>query len=150
MATRELVDSFLALKRIALIGASRDEKAFSRGVLRLLVQHGYDVLPVNPNLAGAEGLPCYTCVGAIAPPVEGAMIMTAPSRSEGIVRECARAGVRRVWLGRGAVSAAAVAACRETNMEVVAGECPFMYLSGRQFPHNVHAWIRRLTFTFPR
>jgi hypothetical protein len=61
--------------------------------------------------------------------------------------------VKRVWLhrggGPGAVSPAAVAACQETGMKVVAGECPFMFLCGSSFPHNIHGWIKKLTGSYP-
>ncbi len=51
------VARFLEGRRIALIGASDDPKKFSTTVLRELVAHGYDVVPVNPKRAEVAGLP---------------------------------------------------------------------------------------------
>lgn len=64
------------------------------------------------------------------------------------MRECAEAGVRRVWLhrgaGRGAVSDEAVAFCRAQGIAVVAGECPYMFLPKAGLLHRLHGLLRRL------
>jgi uncharacterized protein len=138
---------FLAHKRIAMVGVSRDPRDFSRGLLRELRQRGYDVVPVNSQGGEVDGKPCARRVQEITPPVEGALLMTPPSASEGVVRDCAEAGVPRVWLfrggGTGAVSEAAVTACRERGLSVVEGACPYMFLPHPGLVHRVHGWLWR-------
>jgi uncharacterized protein len=150
---RQAIDRFLSLKRIAFVGISQNARDFSRHLFREFVEHGYDVVPVNPRLTEAEGQVCFSTVANIQPPVEGAIIMTSAARSEDIVRECAKAGIRRIWLyravGKGAVSDGAVSVCREGDIEVVAGECPFMFLPDSGFPHNLHACVRKPLRTYP-
>jgi len=79
--------------------------------------------------------------------------MTPPAATDAVVRECAEVGLRRVWMhrgaGRGAVSPAAVAFCREQGIEVVDGACPFMFLPGTGFGHRVHRFFLRLAGHFP-
>ena len=67
---------FLAHNRIAVVGVSRDEKDFSRRVLRALVEAGYEVVPVNPALDVAEGRACYPHVQDVKPPVHAALLLT--------------------------------------------------------------------------
>jgi hypothetical protein len=73
--------------------------------------------------------------------------MTPATRTEGVVRDCVAAGVRRVWLhrgaGEGAESPSALALCRAEGLSVVHGLCPFMAFSGAGFPHRLHAFLRR-------
>jgi len=137
---------FLALKRIALVGISRNEKDFSRGIYRELVRRGYDVVPVSPALGEVEGKPCHARIQDVRPPPEVALLLTSPERTELVVRDCLEAGVRRVWMhrgvGPGAVSPAAVAFCRANGIEVAAGVCPFMALPGSAWPHRLHAFFR--------
>ena len=152
--TRHAIERFLARKRIAFIGLSRKPSDFSRHVFRAFVERGYDVIPVNPKMTEVEGWRCYSRVGEISPKPEAAVVMTSPGASEQVMRECAQAGVEQVWLhrgaGKGAVSRGAVEASRQAGMDVVAGECPFMFLCGKQFPHNVHVWIKKATFAYPK
>jgi uncharacterized protein len=141
-------DDFLAQRRLAVVGVSRDHGDFSRGLFRELLRRGYDLVPVNLGGGSIEGLPCARRVQDIAPPVDGALVMTRPAATEQVVRDCAAAGVPRIWLhrgiGPGAVSEAAVAFCREKGISLIAGECPYMFLLSPGFVHQAHGFLRRL------
>jgi len=84
----------------------------------------------------------------VSPAVDGALLMTPPAATEQVVRDCVEAGVARVWMhrgaGRGAVSPAAVAFCRERGIAVVEGACPFMFLPGAGLVHRAHGALARL------
>ena len=142
-----LATEFLAQRRIALVGVSRDPRDLSRAVFRELRQRGYDVVPVHPELDSVDGLPCVRRVQDATPRVDGALVMTPPAATERVARDCVEAGVARVWMHRGAgtgsVSAAAVAYCRERGMAVVDGACPFMFLPGSALPHRAHGFLLR-------
>ena len=149
MSTRNrLATDFLAQQRLAVVGVSRDPKDFSRCLFRELKKRGYDLVPVNPTGGEIEGLPCAARVQDIRPPVDGALLMTRPEVSEQVVRDCVAANIPRVWLhrgiGPGAVSAAAVALCRQHGIVVVEGECPYMFLPASGFIHRTHGFFRRL------
>jgi predicted CoA-binding protein len=138
---------FLAQKRLALVGVSRDSKSFSRGLFRELKRRGYDVVPVNPLGGHFDGEPCASRVQEIAPPADGVIVLTPPGKTDQVVRDCAEAGVRRVWMHRGAgagsVSPDAVTFCREHGIAVIDGACPFMFLPRAALVHRLHDWIRR-------
>jgi len=145
--TAVLASEFLAQKRLALVGVSRDPKDFSRAVFRELRQRGYDLVPVNPAGGEIEGCPAVARVQDIQPPVGGALVMTRREASEQVVLDCADAGIPRIWLhrgvGPGSVSPEAVEACRRLGMKAVVGECPYMFLPGAGFLHGVHGALRR-------
>ena len=100
-----------------------------------------------------DGRPSARRVGDVTPPVEAALLLTPPSATDQVVRECADAGVKKVWMhrggGSGAVSPGAVAFCRERGIEVVDGECPFMFLPGTDWFHGVHRFFKRLGGRLP-
>jgi hypothetical protein len=52
--------------------------------------------------------------------------------------------------GAGAVNPKAVAFCRDNGIEVIPGECPFMFLPGGGAIHRFHGFFRRITGRFPR
>ncbi len=153
MTPRQTIDDFLSRKRLAVVGVSRNPKDFTRMLFGEFRRRGYDVVPVTPQAAEVDGLRTFAHVQDIAPPVEAALLLTNPAITEQVVEDCATAGITRVWMyragGTGAVSPAAIAFCQSHGMQVVPGECPFMF-----FPHNglhaIHGFIRRLTGRYPR
>ncbi len=66
--SRRVIDDFLAHKRLAVVGVSRDRRHFSRSVVRALRERGYEVIPVNPQTGEIDGLPCVPRVQAIGLP----------------------------------------------------------------------------------
>lgn len=153
MTTIQSIRDFLSLKRLAVVGVSRNPQDFTRTLFRELQGRGYDVVPVNPNLSEVEGLPCLHHVQDASPPVEGALLLTQPSATELVVRDCAQAGVRHVWMyraaGAGAVSQGAVAYCQSNGIDLVEGECPFMFLDGVSWPHRLHGFCRKVLGRYP-
>lgn len=146
----------LSHKRLALVGASHDERDFSRMVMRALLERGYDVVPVNPKggvMEGREAVPDVGSIDTMDAPVAWALIMTPPAASAGVVRACWEAGIPRVWLhrgaGAGAVSEEAIAACEELGLRAVVGECPMMFLADTEFVHRVHAFAKKLAGSYP-
>jgi uncharacterized protein len=154
MNTRADIDNFLALRRFAMVGVSRDPKDFSRKLFHDLCARGYDVVPVNLFAEEIDGRECFQCLQVIRPPVEGALLMTSPQATEEVVRDCSEAGIRRVWMyragGQGAVSSEAVEFCRNSDIRVVQGHCPYMFLPNTEFPHRAHGFLMKLMRRYPR
>jgi predicted CoA-binding protein len=148
------IEDFLAQKRIAMIGVSRNPKEFSAVLFQELQKRGYDMVPVNPKASEVLGLHCFARVQDIQPPVDGALLMTSALVTDSVVLDCAAAGIRRVWLysagNKGAVTTSAVELCQENGIEVVPGQCPFMFLPHAGGVHRFHGFIRKVTGRFPK
>lgn len=153
-ASLEIIEDFLAQKRIAMVGISRDPASDSGRLFEELLRRGYDVVPVNPNTAGVQGWRCFARVQDIQPPVEGVLLMTSPDVTEAVVKDCADAGIRRVWMyrgvGKGSVSEKALAFCQERGMQVVPGQCPYMFLPDVAGVHRLHGFVRKIMGRYPR
>jgi len=150
----DTIEDFLAHKRIAVVGVSRNPKGFSVALFQEFAKQGYDVVPVNPNASEVLGRKCFAHVQEIQPPVEGALLMTTPDVTDEVVSDCVAAGVRRIWMyragGAGAVSEKALAFCKEHGIAVVPGQCPFMFLSGSGGVHKFHGFIRKIFGGYPK
>lgn len=148
------IDDFLALKRVAVVGVSRNEKEISHALWQELRQRRCDAVPVNPATTEIDGKPCFATVRDIEPPVEGALIMTTPAVAEQVLEDCAAAGVRHVWLygglGGGVTSPATVAAAERLGLDAVAGHCPYMFLPGTPVFHRFHGFGKKLTGSYPK
>jgi predicted CoA-binding protein len=141
-------NDFLAQRRIALVGVSRDPRDLSRALFKELRARGYDVVPVHPTLASVDGVPCARRLQDVTPKVDGTLLMTPPEATDRVVFDCAETGIERVWIhrgaGRGAVSQVAVSFCHDHGIAVVEGACPFMFLPRAGFVHRTHGLLARL------
>ena len=148
------IEEFLALKRIAVVGVSRDPKQTSYTLWQELRQRRYDAVPVNPAATEIDGVKCVASVIDITPPVEGALIITTPAVAERVLGQCAAAGIRKVWLygglGGGATSEETVQAAEALGLEAVSGLCPYMFLPGTPAFHTMHAWGKKVTGSYPK
>lgn len=151
------VDEFLAQKRIAVAGVSRNHRQHPAGnlIYRRLKDSGHEVFPVNPQMQTFEGDTCYPNLQSIPGGVDGVVITTRPEATERIVRDCRDVGIRRVWMHQSmgtkgsSVSPAAVQYCRQHDIGVIAGGCPMMYGTGVDFGHTCMRWILKLTGGLP-
>lgn len=150
----EQIREFLGQERLAIVGVSQHPADFSRTLFREFQKRGYDVVPVNPAIRDIEGKPCYASVREIRPPVSTVLLMTSPAVTETVVRDCADAGVERVWMyragGTGAVSREAVGFCESKGIAVIPGECPFMFLPGGAWYHRMHGWVKKIAGSYPQ
>ncbi|HEV2397604.1 MAG TPA: CoA-binding protein [Candidatus Sulfotelmatobacter sp.] len=148
-----VIRDFLAQKRIAIVGVSRNPKDFSASLFREFVKRGYDVVPVNPKAEEVPGWRAFAHVTDIQPAVDAVLLMTSPEVTETVVPECVKAGIRRIWMyragGSGAVSPKAVEFCQQNGIQLIPGECPFMFFPHNGF-HSVHGFVRKITGSFPK
>jgi len=153
-ASRAAIDNFLRLRRIAVVGVSRNAKTDSRFLWKELSKRGYDLVPVNPNAEMIDGVPAHPDLASIDPAPEGVLLMVPAAESLEAVRQAVRCGVKGIWfyrgaIGQGAVSREAVDLAMTYGCDVVAGECPFMFLPNSGFPHSWHRGWKSLTGTLP-
>ena len=159
MATSTLaakVDDFLACKRIAVAGVSRDKGHHPVGnlIYTRLKKTGHDVFAVNPHMESFEGDRCFPDLQSIPGGVDGVVVITRPDTTEQVVRDCRDAGVRRVWMHQSvakgsSVSPAAVDFCRQNDISVIAGACPMMFGPGVDVGHRCMRLYLKVTGGLP-
>ncbi len=154
LSLREAVDDFLAQKRIAVAGVSRDPRQAANLVYRTLRERGYEAFAVNPGADEVEGDVCYHALKSIPGGVDAVVVSTPPGAAEVITRECAEQGISRVWMhrsfGKGSVSDDALKFCQENGITAIAGGCPMMFLPGADFGHKCMRWVLGVTGGLPK
>ena len=115
------MQAMLASNSFAVVGAARDPDKYGFLVYRSLKSAGKTAAPVNPRTTEVDGDRCYPSLSDLPATPEVAVMVVPPAVTEAAVAECARLGIRQVWMQPGAESAAALAACRENDIQVVAG-----------------------------
>jgi predicted CoA-binding protein len=152
---KEAATQFLAHKRVAVTGVSREPKDHGSNIVyKRLRERGYEVFAVNPNADEVEGDRCYHDLRAIPGGVEAVVIATRPETAEETMRECAELGIRHVWMhrgpGHGSVSEPAAAYGRQQGIAVIAGGCPCMFEPTADAGHKAMRVIFTLSGNVPR
>ncbi len=151
---RAAAADFLAQKRIAVAGVSRDSKQPANLIYRRLRDTGHQVFAVNPHAEEVEGEHCFRSVTAIPDGVDGVVIVTTPQAALDVAGDCAQAGVSRVWLhrglGPGSSSDEAVELCHRRDISVIPAGCPCMFGATADPGHKCMRAMLRLTGKLPR
>ena len=151
MLKQAMIDKFLGLRHVAVVGVSRDATDFANSVFRQLRDHGRGrvLYPVNASAGGAEieGTPSYESLADVPDPLDGVLVMVPAENSADIVRAALARGRPMIWLhkgmGPGAVSPEAVDLCHRSGLEVVEGACPMMFEEPVAAFHKIHRVFTR-------
>ena len=155
MKTKQAATDFLAMRRIAVTGVSRNPQGHGSNVVyQRLRERGYEVFAVNSSGETVEGDRSYPTVAAIPGGVEAVVIGTAPAGAEATMRECVDLGIGQVWMhrsfGKGSVSAAATSFGREHGVTVIDGGCPLMFDPTADGFHKAMCPVLKVFGTVPR
>lgn len=152
---KDAAADFLACKRIAVTGVSREPKDHgSNVVFNRLRDRGYEAFPVNPNANEVEGAACFADLASIPGGVEAVVIATRPETAIETMRECVALGIEHVWMhrgpGPGSVSPEAAKYGRENGVKVIDGGCPCMFGPTADFGHKIMRGMLSLSGNVPR
>ena len=121
-----LQDILSSVKTIAMVGASPDKTKFSYGVLRVLHETGYDMIPVNPRpgLKEIRGLNVYSSLDQIDRQVDMVEVFRKPEDLFGIAEEAIAIGAKVLWGQIGVINHDAARLAEEAGLKVVMNRCP--------------------------
>lgn len=121
-------DILTRTRRIALVGASAKLERPSHGVMQFLLEKGYDVVPVNPGLAGQDllGQPVAASLSDIEGDIDMVDIFRASEHVPGVVEEALERfpDLATVWMQLGVIHEEAAQAARARGADVVMNRCP--------------------------
>ena len=132
-----------SVKTIAMVGASPDKTKFSYGVLRVLNETGYDMIPVNPRpgLEEIRGLKVYPSLVAIDRPVDMVEVFRRPEDLMAVTKDAIAIGAKVLWGQIGVVDHEAAQLAEEAGMQVVMDRCPKIELFRPFWKPKLHLTI---------
>ncbi len=125
-APEYLADILKSVKSIAMVGASSDPTKFSYGVLRVLHETGYEMIPVNPKEAGRKirGLQVFRALSEIGRSVDMVEVFRGSEYLPEIAQEAVEIGATVLWAQIGVRNDEAARIAEEAGMRVVMNRCP--------------------------
>lgn len=114
------------VKTIAMVGASPRPNRPSYGVLQVLLEQGYNMIPVNPREAGSEilGLKVVASLAEIDESIDMVDVFRVSSALPGIAQEAIDAGASVLWSQIGVYSDEAATLAEDAGLRVVMNRCP--------------------------
>lgn len=123
MTSQNLIDEFLCLDKIAVVGASRDRHKFGNIILRRLKGSGKRVYAVNPEATSVEGEPSYPNLRALPEKVRAAILIIPPAQTERVINDAISAGVEYLWFQPGSESTRAVNLALKKGLKTIWDHC---------------------------
>jgi predicted CoA-binding protein len=116
------------VKTIAMVGASAKDNRPSYFAFKYLLERGYDMIPINPGLAGKEllGKTIYGRLSDVPVPIDMVDIFRAATYAVPIVQEALTLNPkpRVIWMQLTVRNDEAAALAEANGMKVVMNRCP--------------------------
>ena len=119
-------DILNSVKTIAMVGASGDKTKFSYGVLRVLHETGYEMLPVNPNpnIKDIRGLEVFQSLKEIDKPVDMVQVFRRKEELLSVTKEAIEINAKVLWGQIGVYDDEAANMATAAGLKVVMNRCP--------------------------
>ena len=110
-------------KTLTIVGLSSKPMRPSHGVAQYMQEHGYRIIPVNPNETSVLGEKAYPSLEAMTEPAEVVVIFRRPEHVPEVVDAAIRKGAKVLWMQEGVVHEDAAARARQAGLAVIQDHC---------------------------
>lgn len=148
--TRQAIDRFLAPRRLAVAGVSRDPKKFGNTVYKELKERGFEVFPINPNIDQVNGDKCYRSLADIPAEVKHLLVITQKPLTLGTVQEALAKGIDHLWIQQMSETPEVIDYLKDKPVTLITRECILMWIEPVKSVHKFHRTIRRIFGFLPK
>ncbi len=117
---REILEQY---KTLAVVGLSSKFMRPSHGVSEYMQEHGYRIIPVNPQETSVLGEKCYPSLDDVPEPFDVVVIFRRPEFVPEVVESAIRKGAKVVWMQEGVEHHDAAQRARDAGLKVVMDRC---------------------------
>ena len=118
------IRKFYDLKNIAVVGMSKNEGKAAHYVPKFLIEHGYNVIPVNPTTSEIMGRKSYPLVSSIPAKIDIVDIFRPSEDVFAVVQDAIKKeGIKVIWMQEGIYSKEAEQIAKEKGISVVYNRC---------------------------
>ncbi len=115
---------FYGFKTIAVVGMSKNETKASHYVPKYLVNHGYNVIPVNPTTPEILGRKSYPTVSSVQDDIDIVDVFRPSEDVPAVVEDALKkTGIKVIWMQEGIHSSEAEKMAKEKNIDVIYNRC---------------------------
>ncbi|HPS63485.1 MAG TPA: CoA-binding protein [Bacteroidales bacterium] len=148
-ATRASIEAFLAPRKLAIAGVSRNPKKFGNQVFNHLRERGYEVIPVHPEAEMIDGIPCHRNPSTLPGDVKSLLILTPKKETQKVVAGALEKGIDHIWIQQMSDTPEALALAASRPVSLITGECILMHTEPVKGVHKFHRAMRRFFGKMP-
>lgn len=119
----EEIRDILSLKKVVVVGMSKNPSKAAHYVPRYLFENGYDITPVNPTTDEILGKKCYDSISEINEDVEIVDLFRPSDHVLPIIKEAIKKKPKVIWLQEGIHNLEAEELARKSGIKVVFNRC---------------------------
>jgi predicted CoA-binding protein len=123
--TDEQIRSILSLNNVAVVGMSKNPSKAAHYVPKYLLDHGYNVIPVNPNSERILGKKCHAFVSEISSDIDIVNVFRPSEQVLPVILDAIKKKPKVIWLQEGIHNSEAEDLAREEKIEIVFNRCMF-------------------------
>ncbi|ORZ14799.1 NAD(P)-binding protein, partial [Absidia repens] len=108
--------------KFAVVGASTSRAKYGNKVLRWYQAHKLNVVPLHPKEPEIEGIATLTSLDQLVDPqLTSVSVITPPSITLQVLKDCQRLGISKIWLQPGAENKQVLDTAQELDLKIIAG-----------------------------
>lgn len=121
--TDDQIRQILSLKKVAVVGMSKNEEKAANYVPKYLISQGYDVMPVNPTADTILARKCHASLSNISEPIDIVDVFRPSDQVLPVVLEAIKIKPKVIWLQEGIHNEEAENLARQAGIKVVFNRC---------------------------
>jgi uncharacterized protein len=149
-ATLNEIQQFLAPKKLAVAGASRNPKKFGGSVIKDLKEKGFELFPVNPNAEEIQDLKCYKTVADLPADVKHLLILTPKEKTLETAKLAVQNKMEMVWIQQMSETPETITVLKEAGIPFIQKKCIYMFADPVKGPHNFHRFLVKVFGQYPK
>src|SRR5512138_3464448 len=120
---RQLLEILTHAGKVASVGVSSNPEKVSYDIFAYLLEHGFDMIPVNPTAAEILGRKAYPDLASIPEKIDIVQVFRKPEDVPVVVEQAIQIGARVVWMQEEVINEEAAHTAEAAGLKVVMNRC---------------------------
>lgn len=122
------IKAMLEKKNWVVVGANPNPEKYGNKIYNKLLNHGYNVVPVNPVYDEVEGVKTAKSLKDVEGEIDCINVVVSPKRAIEVVQDAIDLGIRYIWFQPGAFDENVIDMAENAGLEVVFHACVLVEL----------------------
>jgi len=121
--TDDEIREILSLKRVAVVGMSKNDYKAAHYVPKYLSENGFDIVPINPTTDEILGKKCYDSISDVEGDIDVLDVFRPSDLVLPVVEEAIKKKPKVIWLQEGIHNLQAEELARKNGIKIVFNRC---------------------------